>query len=121
VALCSRRPRAYTANGEKAEMAALGPGDLIAEVEVLTAGVRNDPQGMRIADPECLLRKRGLPMHLRLRAGLATRLRCCVRGGEGRSSGPAGWDCSIGLAPALNPRDPDVTGRHRLRSSRRHG
>ena len=50
--LCSRRPRAYTANGEEAVMAALGPGDLIGEVEVLTAGVRNDPQGMRIADPE---------------------------------------------------------------------
>jgi hypothetical protein len=81
-------------------MAALGPGDLIAEVEVLTAGVRNDHQGMRIADPQCSPK------------------RC---GGEGRSSGPAGWDCSIGLAPALNPRDPDVTGRHRLRSSRRHG
>ena len=100
MALGSRRPRAYTANGEEAVMAALGPGDLIGEVEVLTAGVRNDPQGMRIANPEGL------------------RKRC---GGEGRSSGPAGWDCSIGLAPALNPRDPDVTGRHRLRSSRRHG
>ena len=100
MALGSRRPRAYTANGEEAVMAALGPGDLIGEMAVLTAGVRNDPQGMRIADPQCLPK------------------RC---GGEGRSSGPAGWDCSIGLAPALNPRDPDVTGRHRLRSSRRHG
>jgi hypothetical protein len=42
-------------------MAALGPGDLIGEMAVLTAGVRNDPQGMRIGDPQCL-RKRGLPM-----------------------------------------------------------
>jgi len=51
VALCSRRPRAYTANGEEAVMAALGPGDLIGELEVFTAGVRNDPQWMQIADP----------------------------------------------------------------------
>jgi len=34
-------------------MAAFVPGDLIGEVEVFTAGVRNDPQGVRTADPEC--------------------------------------------------------------------
>ena len=33
--------RAYTANGEEAVMAVLGPGDLMGEMAVLTAGVRN--------------------------------------------------------------------------------
>ena len=33
--------RAYTANGEEAVMAVLGPGDLMGEMAVLRAGVRN--------------------------------------------------------------------------------
>jgi len=33
--------RAYTANGEEAVMAVLGPGDLMGEMAVLAAGVRN--------------------------------------------------------------------------------
>ena len=33
--------RAYTANGEEAVMAVLGPGDLMGEMAVLTAGMRN--------------------------------------------------------------------------------
>jgi len=33
--------RAYTANGEEAVMAVVGPGDLMGEMAVLTAGVRN--------------------------------------------------------------------------------
>jgi CRP-like cAMP-binding protein len=33
--------RAYTANGEEAVMAVLGPGDLMGEMAVLTAGLRN--------------------------------------------------------------------------------